>query len=123
MEDSYGQPLALSNVATGIQNLFAAADYISYHGERATVAYLIGWRMPNGCPWDIGVNLYAAQYGHLAVLKWLHSIGYSFDKWTCASAARIGHLDVVKWLHENGCPWDESTCTSATKRHLDVVKW
>ena len=28
---------------------------------------------------------------------------------TCAWAAEGGHLEVLKWARENGCPWDEET--------------
>ena len=44
----------------------------------------------------------AAEYGHLEMVKWLHSstkrIG---SKGVMDVAATNGHLDVVKWLHKN----------------------
>lgn len=45
-------------------------------------------------------------------------------KWTCAWAAEGGHLEVLKWAIENDCPWDEQTCSRAAARdYLEVLKW
>ncbi|POM57886.1 Hypothetical protein PHPALM_37543, partial [Phytophthora palmivora] len=69
---------------------------------------------------------WAAAYGHLDVVKWLHvhrregCTSLAMD-----SAAREGHLDVVKWLHENrdeGCSPMALTSASGSG-HLDMVRW
>ena len=31
-------------------------------------------------------------------------------------AAGYGHLPALKYLHENGCPWDGNTCFYAAER-------
>ena len=35
---------------------------------------------------------------------------------TCSYAAEGGHLEVLKWLRENGCPWNKYTCSYAARR-------
>jgi len=67
---------------------------------------------------------YAAQRGHLEVLKWARENGCPWYEKTCAYAAAGGHLEVLKWARANGCPWDERTCTHAAEGgHLEVLKW
>ena len=53
---------------------------------------------------------YAAEHGHLEVLKWLRANGAPWYKSTCDLATEAGHLEVLKFAHENGCPWSEYTC-------------
>jgi len=43
------------------------------------------WARENGCPWDEGTYLNAAN----------------------------GHFEVLKWVRENGCPWGEGACSNA----------
>jgi len=39
-------------------------------------------------------------------------------------AAQNGHIEVVKWARENGCLWDECACSYvASNGHLKVLKW
>ena len=41
-------------------------------------------------------------------------------------AAEGGHLDVLKWVRSQDppCPWDEGTCQEAAEGgHLEVLKW
>jgi hypothetical protein len=69
----------------------------------------------------------AAQYGHLDVIKYLHSTKKKYMSSTNAVdwAARSGHLHVIKWLHSNR----SSECTVYSIRHAaengysEVVKW
>ncbi|KAF1790661.1 Ankyrin repeat-containing domain [Phytophthora cactorum] len=69
---------------------------------------------------------YAASYGHLEVLKWLHA--NRTEGCTPAAmdwAASYGHLDVVQWLHSNrseGCTAVAMTA-AAMRGHLGVVRW
>ena len=68
--------------------------------------------------------IYAAQNGHLEVLKWARENGCPWDEDTCVYAAENGHLEVLKWARENGCPWNEWICVyAAEKGHLEVLKW
>ena len=47
---------------------------------------------------------FAAEGGHLEVLKWLRAEGCPWDEWACAWALRGGHLEVLEWLRAAGCP-------------------
>ena len=110
----------------------------------------LAWAKERGCPWDEGTCYYAAEGGHLEVLKWAWE-RCPWDSRVCWSAARGGHLDVLRWAHEhwcplgastcmnaalrgcllmlqyareNGCPWDSWTCANAAAGgHLEVLKW
>ena len=67
---------------------------------------------------------YAAEGGHLEVLKWLRVNRYPWDKITCTNAAFHGHLKLLQWARKNGCPWDENTCSySAFHGHLKLLQW
>jgi hypothetical protein len=59
---------------------------------------------------------YAAEGGHLEVLKWAHENGCPWDARTCWAAAKAGHLEVLQWARENGCPWNKWTWDHATSR-------
>jgi hypothetical protein len=37
-------------------------------------------------------------------------------------AAEGGHLEILKWLHKNGCPWNEETREIALKKWPNY-KW
>jgi hypothetical protein len=69
---------------------------------------------------------WAAKYGHLEVIKWLHvnrTEGCTY--WAMNYAAEHGHLEVVKWLRVNRT----ESCTywamhgAAENGHLEVIKW
>ena len=53
---------------------------------------------------DSRTSVYAAENGHLEVLKWLRENGCPWNEWTCKNAAGNGHLEILKWARENGCP-------------------
>jgi hypothetical protein len=52
---------------------------------------------------------FAAQGGHLKVLKFAREHDCEWDEETCA--AFKGHLEVLGWAHTHGCPWNELTCS------------
>ena len=43
----------------------------------------------------------AAKKGHLHILCWAKSFGYSWDEETCSAAAFAGHLEILQWLRAN----------------------
>jgi ankyrin repeat protein len=45
---------------------------------------------------------YASRYGHLEIVKYLHSIGKDSSTHAMDLASRYGHLEIVKYLHEIG---------------------
>ena len=105
------------------------------------------------CEFDLKIILYkwAAKYGYLNCMKYLHKYGYPWypykyevlydnlstsylkyeykngcpwDKKTCEYAVQYGHLDCLKYAHENGCPWDEKTCFhAALNGNLNCLKY
>ncbi|KAG6960037.1 hypothetical protein JG688_00009803 [Phytophthora aleatoria] len=68
----------------------------------------------------------AAEFGHLAVVQWLHEHreeGCTTD--AIDMAASNGHLEIVQWLHENrneGCT-SNAIDFAAQHGHLKVVQW
>jgi hypothetical protein len=60
---------------------------------------VLKWAHANGCQWNECTCAYAAENGHLDMLKWARENGCPWDY-----AAENGHLNVLKWAHENGCP-------------------
>ena len=67
---------------------------------------------------------WAAQAGHLEVLRWARVNGFPWTESTCRCAARGGHLEILQWARANGCPWDAYTCSSAAVGgHLEVLQW
>ena len=49
---------------------------------------------------------------------------FPWNSSTCAYAAEFGHLEVLKWLRENGCPWNYNTYLLAHQRgHTEVAQW
>ena len=51
----------------------------------------------------------AALYGHLDIIKILHSYNRPLPKEATAFAAINGHNKIIHWLVEHGCEWDENT--------------
>ena len=61
---------------------------------------------------------HAAKHGQLHILQWWSNTrGRAFfSKNAGYYAAENGHLEVVRYLFENGAPFDETTCASAAKK-------
>ncbi|CCO66327.1 predicted protein [Bathycoccus prasinos] len=108
---------------------------------------MVKYCVANECPINMNACAYAAQGGHLEVLKYLHEevkapwtsgtasfaaesaqlhiLEYLFerkyDKYStgaCAYAAKNGHLDCLKYLHETAkAPWDEDAVQGAHKKN------
>jgi len=65
--------------------------------------------------WDSSTSKYAASYGNLDFLKYLHKNGCSWDWRTCKHAAEAGHLNCLKYAHSNGCECKENCSYYAIK--------
>lgn len=60
----------------------------------------------------------------LECLKYLRSVGFTWDAISCRVAAASGNVDTLRYLHENGCPWDEYTIISAVRRgNFECLKY
>ena len=67
---------------------------------------------------------YAADYGHLNLVKYLVSIGAPIDEWVFASAANKGHLDILKYLVSINAPMNLYAIVFASiNGRLDTVKY
>jgi len=81
-----------------------------------------------GCQWGERTCRYAAEGGHLEVLRWARAHGCLWEELRMlVRAAEGGHLAVLKWLQELGalqdCPWDHTGNIADCRGHLDVLKW
>jgi ankyrin repeat protein len=66
----------------------------------------------------------ASEYGHLEVIKYLHSLGYKGDERAINMASKNGHLDVIKYLHSLGYKGNYDAIVWASMNgHLEVVKY
>jgi hypothetical protein len=67
----------------------------------------------------------AAKAGDLdAIVRMMASPDFEWDDETTAFAAEYGHLEVLKFAYEHGCPWVIHTCSSAAFRgKLDCLKF
>ena len=66
-------------------------------------------------PWYSNTANWAAGNGHLHILEYLVERKYDkYDEYACRNAAMDGHLDCLKYLHETAkAPWDEEAIRSA----------
>ena len=62
-----------------------------------------------GVPMGEDICLFAAKEGHLACMKYAHSIGSPWEN-SCDAAATGGFVECLKFAREHGAEWDED-CT------------
>lgn len=67
----------------------------------------------------------AAADGHLDILIWAISAGYTLNEKTTSAAASQGQLHVLEYLHNVAkCPWDsDTTFAAAAGGHLETVQY
>ena len=53
--------------------------------------------------------------GNLAMVKYCVTNGYPMHAYACRYAAQKGHLDVLKYLRENDCPWNSRYSSSRSR--------
>lgn len=69
------------------------------------------------------VCFYAAENGHLEILKWALTKNLHWGTSVTYVAAEKGHAEVLKWLLTNGCPWDDSIIKIAIKeKRTDIIE-
>jgi hypothetical protein len=67
----------------------------------------------NGCPWwGARTMCKAARRGDVA-MQFCHESGFPLTKGVCEGAARGCQLAALAWLRERGCPWGVGTPTAA----------
>ncbi|PNH02548.1 Ankyrin repeat domain-containing protein, partial [Tetrabaena socialis] len=72
----------------------------------------------HGAPVDDGMVRAAALGGHLPVVAWLaETLGatVALTAGVFASAAESGNAELLAWLHERGCPWDAPVFAAAAR--------
>lgn len=88
----------------------------------------IRWLHEHNVPlndYEYSVIVDLAMSSHLAVTIYMHQQGYQCTTVAMDWAAQTGHLDIVKWLHENreeGCT-SKAMDYAAEYGHLDVVQF
>jgi hypothetical protein len=70
-------------------------------------------------PWDASTAAWAAENGHLHILEYLVERKYDeYSGYACWYAAKFGHLDCLKYLHETAkAPWDSWAIREAHKKN------
>ena len=87
---------------------------------------MVKWALAEGCPRETPYHhsmvSFAADYGHLELLKWLiEEQGFTMDEDVMRGAVVSGNLKVVQWLWAEGCPWDTRACSDAAD--LKTLQW
>jgi hypothetical protein len=102
--------------------VFRACTIAATFGRLKILQYL---RKKRKCAWSQGTTTGAAQYGHLATLKWARTHGCPWSRAVSTRAAAAGHIDVLEWLTSHKCPWHPAQCEEvATENgHTHVVEW
>jgi hypothetical protein len=97
---------------------------VARHGHLAILLFLDTLNLDISAQAWRAVSYFAADFGHLPILQWLHAQGHPLEAQICAFAAKGGHLACLQWARANGCPWGERTCwCAASMGHLDVIQW
>jgi len=87
---------------------------------------LLKWaREEKECRWHEWTINRAARQGNLEMVKYCVANECPIDEMPCAYAADGGHLEVLKYLHEEAkAPWDSSTAArAAEKGHLHIFEY
>jgi hypothetical protein len=83
--------------------------------------------LPEHCKSKVGV--FAADGGHIHVLKWLHSNGLlpqqlDYDDSLCTCAAKHNHYEAVVWLFDHGYLPGPRTCAAAALAgNMELLQW
>ena len=87
---------------------------------------LLKWaREEKECEWDYKTIDAAARQGNLEMVKYCVANECPIYEWACAFAAENGHLEVLKYLREEAkVPWDSTTAAWAARNgHLHILEY
>jgi hypothetical protein len=99
---------------------------------QTTLAFAAGFGQLDTVKWlhakghDRGnASICAATKGHLDVLQWLRlTLILDDEPGCCDHAAAFGHFHILRWAREVGLQWTESTmCNLAAKGSVEMLKW
>jgi len=90
-------------------------DACSFAAENGHLEVIKYLREEGKAPWDSSTAYLAARNGHLHILEYLVERKYDkYDEYACQFAARHGHLDCLKYLHETAkAPWNSEAIRKA----------
>ena len=87
---------------------------------------MVKYCVANECPMNERACAFAAEYGQLECLKYLHEeVKARWDSWTATRAAKNGHLHILEYLVERKYDeYAEHACSNAAENgHLDCLKY
>ena len=89
--------------------------YFCYRVALTNKLELLKWaREEKKCEWNVGTINAAAYQGNLEMVKYCVANECPINMNACAYAAQGGHLEVLKYLHEEvKAPWDEDAIREA----------
>ena len=99
-----------------------ACAHAARYGHLECLKYL---REEVKAPWGSATASWAARNGHLHILEYLVERKYDQFKYACEYAAAFGHLDCLKYLHETAkAPWDSRAVRFAHENnHPECVQY
>ena len=91
----------------------------AYAAENGHLEVLKCLREEAKAPWDFSTAEWAAENGHLHILEYLVERKYDeYNERACMHAAKYGHLDCLKYLHETAkAPWNYKAVRFANKKN------
>jgi hypothetical protein len=100
--------------------------YFCWKVARTNKLELLKWiREEKKCEWDEGTINEAACHGNLEMVKYCVANDCPIDGRACAYAAENGHLEVLKYLREEvKAPWNWATAAwAAHNGHLHILEY
>lgn len=96
---------------------------ISHDVARYGTIEMLEWLRTQDCEWDSKICISAASSGNMETLQWLSN--HNYEIYSGASyAAEHGHLNVLKWLYDNDYLFDEDICTcAALGGSIEMMQW
>lgn len=117
----------MNKVSKNFQNVFktyvSAREMIDYAIQNNYIE-LLKYLRSLGYSWNKNSTVLAAKTGNFELIKWLSQDGAWLSSLTCAEVSLHGNLEMVKWLRQNGCPWYIDTAVNAAKsKNYELLKW
>ena len=105
---------------------FLDEPYFCWKVAETNKLELLKWaREEKKCKWDDRMIEAAAKQGNMEMVKYCVANECRIDIWSCAWAAQNGHLEVLKYLREEAkAPWDWYTAYMAARNgHLHILEY
>jgi hypothetical protein len=89
------------------------------NGHTDIVKFLLKHRAPIR---SANPAIFAAEGGHLNLVKMFYDGGVVFDERVAEQAAEMGHLEILKFVVEKELPWHPHSCMQACSRPSEYVR-